>query len=577
MKAYNKHMHIFEWTAKDFLRMIAIRNFNMMWNLFKRFLKGMEENEMRMLEAAGGNREKKSIEYVAGTVFARLDKIRKEQGDEIPRPKTVTNREVEEKKSRENVIKLQRLEEEWKIQRQADLEDYRKALATTKQHRKLPSENNLATFIHSQRIIRSMELGFADPEDDVTLLELICTAAETELTQDRLYSIDLISNCLIYSRYMEKVLQLKCCPAAEKSDKWTRKIYDLLCAILNLWKIIYARYKEIWSKEACCLWRYTIDIVVRIGRRSWDRFNVYEHKQIMKFADEVNGWLSTDPTRDAREEHLEAVRESEKIAKMRRMKAHDLFGAEDEPVAEELDMLVPKARKEKRPPIVVNRNIREQSLQKFYMPLRVEMTSNADNERITREIAEGMNRQRQAQERIRKAGRNREDEWDSDEETTIQGENDWNAQAENWEEEDEGTLKDENSQADADAAEERQVKDQVEVRADNFEMEAAETIHKDSGSDAEDSFIKMSLNLDAMIKQEEKKQSVDPDVFAVIHQEQPAILSPSSAFSTHLDTFCLPSTSTQDDNHSISSILSTADVPKRGILKAAVPKKSRFA
>lgn len=40
-----------------------------------------------MLEAAGGNREKKSIEYVAGTVFARLDKIRKEQGDEIPRPK----------------------------------------------------------------------------------------------------------------------------------------------------------------------------------------------------------------------------------------------------------------------------------------------------------------------------------------------------------------------------------------------------------------------------------------------------------------------------------------------------------
>lgn len=45
-----------------------------------------------------------------------------------------------------------------------------------------------------------MELGFADPEDDVTLLELICTAAETELTQDRLYSIDLISNCLIYSR-----------------------------------------------------------------------------------------------------------------------------------------------------------------------------------------------------------------------------------------------------------------------------------------------------------------------------------------------------------------------------------------
>lgn len=55
---------------------------------------------------------------------------------------------------------------------------------------------------------------------------------------------------LIIFRYMEKVLQLKCCPAAEKSDKWTRKIYDLLCAILNLWKTIYTRYKEIWSKEA---------------------------------------------------------------------------------------------------------------------------------------------------------------------------------------------------------------------------------------------------------------------------------------------------------------------------------------
>ena len=47
----------------------------------------MEENEMRMLEAAGGNREKKPIEYASGTVFARLDKIRKEQGDEIPKPK----------------------------------------------------------------------------------------------------------------------------------------------------------------------------------------------------------------------------------------------------------------------------------------------------------------------------------------------------------------------------------------------------------------------------------------------------------------------------------------------------------
>lgn len=42
---------------------------------------------MRMLEAAGGNREKKPIEYASGTVFARLDKIRKEQGDEIPKPK----------------------------------------------------------------------------------------------------------------------------------------------------------------------------------------------------------------------------------------------------------------------------------------------------------------------------------------------------------------------------------------------------------------------------------------------------------------------------------------------------------
>lgn len=52
------------------------------------------------------------------------------------------------------------------------------------------------------------------------------------------------------------------------------------------------------------------------------------------------------------------------------MKAHDLFGVEDEPAAEELDMLAPKARKERRPPIVVNRNIRQQSLQKFYMPLR---------------------------------------------------------------------------------------------------------------------------------------------------------------------------------------------------------------
>ena len=53
------------------------------------------------------------------------------------------------------------------------------------------------------------------------------------------------------------------------------------------------------------------------------------------------------------------------------MKAHDLFGIEDEPTTEELDMLAPKARKERRPPpIVVNRNIRQQSLQKFYMPPR---------------------------------------------------------------------------------------------------------------------------------------------------------------------------------------------------------------
>ena len=56
--------------------------------MFKKFLKGMEDNEMRMLEVAGGNREKKPIEYVSGTVFARLDKIRREEGDEIiPRPK----------------------------------------------------------------------------------------------------------------------------------------------------------------------------------------------------------------------------------------------------------------------------------------------------------------------------------------------------------------------------------------------------------------------------------------------------------------------------------------------------------
>ena len=110
------------------------------------------------------------------------------------------------------------------------------------------------------------------------------------------------------------------------------------------------------------------------------------------------------------------------------------------------------------------------------------------------------------------------------------------------------------------------------MRADNFGMEAAaETIHKDSGSDAGDSSIKMNLNLDAIIKQEEKEQSVDLDVFAVIHQEQSATLSgPSSAFSTHSTAFCPPSIiSTQDDNHPSSSILSTADVPKRGILVSA--------
>lgn len=89
------------------------------------------------------------------------------------------------------------------------------------------------------------------------------------------------------------------------------------------------------------------------------------------------------------------------------------------------------------------------------------MTSSTDNERIARGIAEGMNRQRQAQERIRKAGQNREDEWDSDEET-IQGENNWNAQAEDWEEEAEDILREEkSSRADADATEERQVEDQV--------------------------------------------------------------------------------------------------------------------
>ena len=112
---------------------------------------------------------------------------------------------------------------------------------------------------------------------------------------------------------------------------------------------------------------------------------------------------------------------------------------------------------------------------------------------------------------------------------------------------------------------------QVEVRAGNFGMEAAETtIHKDSGSDAGDSSIKMNLNLDAITKQEEKEQSVGLDVFAVIHQEQFATPSSSSAFSTHSATFCPPSISTQDDNHSISSsILSTADVPKRGILVSA--------